>query len=590
MCENAYRSVFSSWPHQLVHFIRGAEKGLWLGNEGHHLGDAPILFEVHQRHGEFFETAGDVEPERAGFHRSHSTDDFFECVFEGEGRVDVLNAVEQGEATTTSSDLLELFDHEHLTFEVAQCVFQVALERLVLVALWVAGHDFLPCDVFTGRNLCQDFFLHRSHPRFGFETEQHRDVSFRGVADAIVQQATHDDVRVQLDVRPIVESELVNSVEQFLLFLEQHVLVEGRETIAVLLERLIQHHVLNPAVLDDFLFAPRQAVFVDFEDVLGIVGLDEETDRNDVPTLKFVQSTFDQGLREGKTFHHFVGRFRTLGAQHFDDFHTERFLGITKRSFLPCCWFCAVKRRCNAVRQSGRVKLQQVFDVLATGHGQAAEGAVNFCHVGHEPLAVQFFLSRPVNLRDLSGLTQFLDPTSNRFQRNIRQFLLVEWVVEFTVQTSTVAHEAEQFLGVGGYRGFVGVVSTELLGGEFGGQGARTQETLQNGRVDVFHEERPRFHRHQVLKRRHEQGHTEPGRDHHLGVNNASLTGNARRKEVFETDQVDVAEHDFALGFTHQQAAVHGSVLLEKGFCSLLKLLWTDLFSTHSLGDDQGAT
>ena len=312
MCENPYRSVFSSWPHQLIHFVGGAEKGLWLGNEGHHLGDAPILFEVHQRHGEFFKTAGHVETKRAGFHRTHSTHDLFECIFEGEGRVDVLHAVEQGEATTASCNLLELLDDEHLTFEVAQCVFQVTLQRLVLVPLWVASHDFLPCDVFTRRNLRQDFFLHRPHPRLGFEAEQHGDVSFRGVSDAIVQQATHDDVRVKLDVRPIVEGELVNSVEQFLLFLEQHVLVEGRETIAVLLERLIQHHVLNPAVFDDLFFASRQAVFVDFEDVLGIVGLNKETNRDDVATLKFMQRTFNKGLREGQAFHHFVGGFRTL--------------------------------------------------------------------------------------------------------------------------------------------------------------------------------------------------------------------------------------------------------------------------------------
>ena len=73
-------------------------------------------------------------------------------------------------------------------------------------------------------------------------------------------------------------------------------------------------------------------------------------------------------------------------------------------------------------------------------------------------------------------------------------------------------------------------------------------------------------------------------------MNNACLSGNTRREKVLETDQIDVAEHDFALGFTHQQAAVHGSVLLQEGFCSLLKLLRTDLFGTHPFGDDQGAT
>ena len=73
-----------------------------------------------------------------------------------------------------------------------------------------------------------------------------------------------------------------------------------------------------------------------------------------------------------------------------------------------------------------------------------------------------------------------------------------------------MAHQAEQFLGVGGYRGLVGVVSTELLGGEFGASERVPKQTLQNGRVDVLDEERTRLHRHQVLKGRHEQRHAQP--------------------------------------------------------------------------------
>ena len=73
-------------------------------------------------------------------------------------------------------------------------------------------------------------------------------------------------------------------------------------------------------------------------------------------------------------------------------------------------------------------------------------------------------------------------------------------------------------------------------------------------------------------------------------MDNASIASHTGGEEILQADQIDVAKHDFALRFPHQQAAVHGAMLLQEGLCSLLELLRADLFSAHSLGDDERAT
>ena len=366
--EDTNRAVFPARPHQLVHFIGRTEERLGLRDQGHDLGDAPRLFEVHQRYRQFLETSGDVESEGTCFDRPHATNDFLKGVLKRKGRIDVLHAVEQGKTTSPAGHFFELLDDQHLSLEVAQGVFEIALKGLVFVALRVSGHDFLACHVFTRRNFAQNFLFHRPHPGFGFQTEQHRNVPFCGVANTVVKQPTHDDIRVELNIRPIVECELVDSVEEFLLFLEQHVFIERREPVIVLLERFIEHHVLNPAVFNDLLFATRKAVLIDFQDVFGIIGLNEEPDRNDVAALKFMEGSFDKCLRERKTFHHLVRGLRTLRAQHLDDFHAQGLLRITKRALFPRRRFRTLKGGRRGVRQPGRMEFKQVFDLLATGH------------------------------------------------------------------------------------------------------------------------------------------------------------------------------------------------------------------------------
>ena len=147
-----------------------------------------------------------------------------------------MDSMEQGQATTTPCDFFELFHHKHLTLEVVEGVLQITLEGFVFITFRITLHNLLPSDVLARWNFTQNLLFHRTHPRFRLQTKQHRDVSFGGVADAIVKQPAHDDIRVQLNIGPIVESKLANSIEQFLLFLEQYMFVKGGETVFVLVE------------------------------------------------------------------------------------------------------------------------------------------------------------------------------------------------------------------------------------------------------------------------------------------------------------------------------------------------------------------
>ena len=402
-----------------------------------------------------------------------------------------------------------------------------------------------------------------------------------------MKKPAHHDVGVELNIGPIVEGKFVNPIEKFLLFLKQDVLVERGETVAVLLEGFVEHHVLYPPILDDFFFTASEAMFIDFQDVFGIVGLNEETNRDHVSTLKFVKSPFDEGAGERQSFDHLVRGFRPLRAQHFDDFDAQGFLRVAQRTLFPSRRFGALESGGHGIRQPGGVEFEQVFHLFASGHRKAAKRPVNFCHVGGEPLSVEFLLARTVKFGDLAGLTQFFHPTPDRVVRDVGKFLLVERVVEFSVQSAAVTHQPEQFLGAGGDRSLVGIVRCKLFRGEFGGKGPCSQQPLKNGRVDVLHQERTRLHRHQILKRRHEEGHAESRWHDDLVVDNASITCDAGRQEVLEANEVNITEHDLALGFTHQQTAVHRSVLLEQRFGPLLELLRTDFLRPHPFGDDE---
>ena len=144
--------------------------------------------------------------------------------------------MEQREPATSSCNLFELLDHQHLPLQIIEGVFEVSLERFVLISFWITLHYFLSSDVFTGWNFAENLLLHRPNPRLGLETEKHGYVPFGGVANSVVKQTAHDNIRIQLDIGPVVERKFVDTIEQFLLLLEQDVLVERRETIAVVME------------------------------------------------------------------------------------------------------------------------------------------------------------------------------------------------------------------------------------------------------------------------------------------------------------------------------------------------------------------
>ena len=224
------------------------------------------------------------------------------------------------------------------------------------------------------------------------------------------------------------------------------------------------------------------------------------------------------------------------------------------------------------------MEFKQVLNVLPSCNGQTAQSTVNFCHVRNKPLAIQLILAGSVNFGDLPVLAQLLNPSPDGFKRHCSEFIFVEWIVEFSVEATAVTHQSEEFSSVGWNGCFVGVVRGQLFAAQFGGQGTRTEQALKDGRVDVLDEERPCLHRHEVLKGRHEERHTEARGNHDLRVNDSGIARHARREEVLKTDEVDVPKHDFAFGLPHQQAGFASPVLLQERLCPLLELLRTDLF------------
>ena len=116
------------------------------------------------------------------------------------------------------------------------------------------------------------------------------------------------------------------------------------------------------------------------------------------------------------------------------------------------------------------MEFEQIFNFFTSSDGKTTQCAVDFRHVGCKPFSIKLILPCSIKFRDLSGLTQFFNPTTYALKRDVSEFIPVEWIVEFTVKPSTVTHEAEQFLGVGWSWGFVRIVGSELLAGEFGGQ------------------------------------------------------------------------------------------------------------------------
>ena len=104
------------------------------------------------------------------------------------------------------------------------------------------------------------------------------------------------------------------------------------------------------------------------------------------------------------------------------------------------------------------MKFKQILNLGTASNGQTTQSSVDFSHVRDKPLSVEFVLSGPVELGDLTVLAKFLNPSPDGFQGNTCQFFLVQWIVEFPVEAPTVAHQAIQFASVGGHRGLVCVI------------------------------------------------------------------------------------------------------------------------------------
>ena len=335
LCEDAHGTVLSPSTTEGPDFLRSAIEILGFWHQRGDAADASSLFQRLECDDQFFVGTADVEPKRVGLDGADAMDHLTQSVLEGQPVVDLVNAVVEGQASTTSRDFFELFGHEELAFEVGQAVLDVTLELLVLVPLRIHGHDFGALWFFAGQNPVEQICLHGSDVRLRFEPEQHGEVPARRVPLTVVQQPSVDDVTVQLQVLPIAEPEIVDPVQQFLLFLEKQVLVEGLVHVVVHGERLVEDHVLDGAVLDDLFFPARDAVLVDFEDELSLFGLREEADADDVPSLQLMDGALDHGPREGQTCFEVVSGLRALRAEHFDELHAQGLLRITQFCVRP---------------------------------------------------------------------------------------------------------------------------------------------------------------------------------------------------------------------------------------------------------------
>ena len=204
-------------------------------------------------------------------------------------------------------------------------------------------YQLLARDVFIGVKFAQNLLLHCTYPRFWFESEKHRNVVFGRVAHPVVQQSPANDIRIQLQIFPVLESEVLNSVQQFLLLLDKNMLIECFEDIRVFFERFVQHEILNPTVFYDLFFATCDTMFIDFENKFRIIGLGKETNADDVACLQFMDDSIDRFLRKRQSLVQNFGGFRTLGTKQFKNFYSKGLMRVTDRYCFPFCWSSAVK-------------------------------------------------------------------------------------------------------------------------------------------------------------------------------------------------------------------------------------------------------
>ena len=251
--------------------------------------------------------------------------------------------MEQRQTSPSSNDFFELFDEQHLAIEVRNSVLDISLELTMFLSLGKILNQFLTCDVFIWMEFGENLLFHSSNPRFRLQSEEHRDVVFRRIPHSIVKQTPADNIGIKLQIFPILETEIFDSVQQFLLLLNQHVFVEGIEHIGIFLERFVQDEVLNPPILNNLFFTTSDSVFIDFQDQFSIIGLCEKANGDDVSCLQLVDNTINGFFRERKSFMKRFRRFRSFRTKDFENFHSKSFVRITNGHGFPCRWRCSIK-------------------------------------------------------------------------------------------------------------------------------------------------------------------------------------------------------------------------------------------------------
>ena len=254
-----------------------------------------------------------------------------------------MNFVEQRQTSPSSDDFFELFDEQHLAIEVRNSVLDISLELSMFLSFGKILNQFLTCDVLIWMEFGENLLFHSPNPRFRLQSQKHRDVVLCRIPHSIVKQTPADNIGIKLQILPILETEIFDSVEKFLLLLNQHVFVECIEYIGVFLERFVQDEVLNPSILYNLFFSTSDSMFIDFQNQFSIIGLCEKANRDDVTRLQLVDNTVNGFFREWKSLMKRFSCFRSFRTKNFENFHTKSFVRIPNGHGLPCRWRCSIK-------------------------------------------------------------------------------------------------------------------------------------------------------------------------------------------------------------------------------------------------------
>ena len=240
-----------------------------------------------------------------------------------------MNFVEQGQTSPSPNNFFELFNEQHLSIEVRNSVLDVSLKLTMFLSLGEILNQFLACDVFIWMEFGENLLFHSPNPWFRFQTQEHWNVVLCRVSHSVVEQTSADNIGIKLQILPVLETEIFDSVKEFLLLLHQYVFVECFKYIGVLLERFVQDEVLNPSVLNNLFFSTSDSMFIDFQNQFGIIGLCEKANGDDVTCLQFVNNAVNGFFWERKSLMKRFSCFRSFRAKDFENFHTQSFVRIS---------------------------------------------------------------------------------------------------------------------------------------------------------------------------------------------------------------------------------------------------------------------